>query len=67
MRRELSLKEVRDVFRALKMIATKEVKRTKKFEMRFGTARVRMMFGKEITVKAKPKKYFNKYAYLRKA
>ena len=66
-RSELSLKEVRDVFRSLKMIASKEVKRTKKFEMRFGSARVRMMIGKEITVKAKPRKYFNKYACLRKA
>ena len=61
-RSELSLKEVRDVFRALKLIASKEVKRTKKFEMRFGNARVRMMFGKEITVKAKPWKYFSTYA-----
>ena len=66
-RSELSLKEVRDVFRSLKMLASKEVKRTKKFEMRFGNARVRMMFGKELTVKAKPRKYFNKYACLRKA
>ena len=59
-RRELSLKEVRDVFRSLKMIASKEVKRTKKFEMRFGNARVRMMFGNELTVKAKPRNYRNK-------
>ena len=66
-RSELSLKEVRDVFRALKLIASKEVKRTKKFEMRFGNARVRMMFGKKMTVKAKPRKYFNKYSCLRKA
>ena len=53
---------MRDVFRALKFIASKEVKRTKKFEMRFGNARVRMMFGKELTVKAKPRKYCNKKA-----
>ena len=67
MRSELSLKEVRDVFRALKLISSKESKRTKEFEMRFGNARVRMMFGKELTVKAKPRKYFNKYfACLRK-
>ena len=59
-RRELSLKEVRDVFRALKMVASRKVKRTKKFEMRFGNARVRMMFGKELTVKAKPRKHRNK-------
>ena len=67
-RSELSLKEVRDVFRALKLIASKEVKRTKKFEMRFGNARVRMMCGQDLTAKAKPRKYFTKYfACLRKA
>ena len=58
-RSELSLKEVRDVFRSLKMIASKEVQRTKNFEMRFGNARVRMMLCTDLKDKAKQWKHLN--------
>ena len=72
---ELSLKEVRAVFSELKIIASQELKRTKKFEIPSlvtvrlkhkpaMNARVKMMFGKEVTVKAKPAKDFIKCACL---
>ena len=75
MRSELSLKEVRAVFSELKIIVFQELKSTKKFEIPSlvtvrlkhrpaMNARVKMILGKEVTVKAQPAKDFIKCACL---
>ena len=72
---ELSLKEVRAVFSELKIIVFQELKSTKKFEIPSlvtvrlkhrpaKNARVKMILGKEVMVKAQPAKDFIKCACL---
>ena len=72
---DLSLKEVRDVFSALKIIVFQELKSTKQFEIPSlvtvslkhrpaRNARVKMILGKEVMVKAQPAQDFIKCACL---